>query len=272
MTTINEVQDPFAIDSELPGEPKREPVELVGGTVEVSIPGSAWGHQYGAVRITVPTTQIHNVDRWLVENTGHIQEVFDAADVYREAAHPAQTPAPRPAAVPGGGYAARVDVAGAPAPAAPVIPAHGSGADAIRGLAAGQFAPAGGDEGLTQVQGKYGPVVFPTEQALPKQSFTQLAVQVAAQVLQVPAEYLIAFDNRNDLLQGTAFTDSPGAVKFSKNAPAALQQTVLTRNGKPATLGWVSWSVKDQTLVVKPTRDFTAAYMTVAQMLVGGAQ
>lgn len=251
---------------------KAEPVELTGGTVEVSIPGSAWGHQYGAVRITVPVTQIHNVDKWLAQNTQHVQRTFDVAEQYRSEHHKPVVPTPREGAVPGGGYAAKVPVAAPAAAVSPVIPAQGLGADDVRGLAAGNLAPAGADAGLTQVKGKFGAVVFPTPQAFPKQSFIDLAVQVAAQVLQVPAQYLVAFDNRDDLLSGTAYSDAPGAIKFSKNAPVALQQSVLTRAGKPATLGWVSWSTRDQTIAVKPTKDFQANVMTIAQLLAGGAQ
>lgn len=263
--------EPPADEEETAPAVKTEPVELIGGTVEVSIPGSAWGHQYGAVRITVPAGQIADVNKWLVQNTRHIQKAFDVADDYKSEAHPPTVPTPRPATVPGGGYAAKVDVnTQAPAPS-PVVPANGADANAIRGLAAGALAPSGDSEGLTQVQGKYGPVVFPTEAALPKQSFTELAVQQAAQVLQVPAEYLIAFDNRADLLNGTSFTDSPGAVKFSKNAPQSLVNSVLTRNGKPATLGWVSWSHREGSIVVKPTKDFKENVMTIATLIAGGA-
>jgi hypothetical protein len=216
-------------------------------------------------------TQIHNVDKWLAQNSRHVQRTFDVAEQYRAENHAPTAPTPREGAVPGGGYAAKVPVSAPAAAVNPVVPAQGLGADAVRGLAAGGLAPAGDDFGLTQIKGKYGAVVFPTTQALPKQSFTDLAVQIAEQVLRVPAQYLIAFDNRDDLLAGTSFTDSPGAIKFSKNAPAALQQAVLTRAGKPATLGWVSWSTRDQTLTVKPTKDFQAQAMTIAQILVGGA-
>lgn len=242
--------DPFAIDNnELPKAP---PVSL-DGTVEISIPGSVWNSQYGAVRIVVPTKQVDKVAAWVADNHDHFQATFDEARKYQGTHAPA----------------APVQAQAAPAQ----VPAGPVGAQAILGIANGAAAPAPdvAADGMVTVQGKFGPVSFPSPQALTPEQFRALAVQVASAELGIDASLLVAFDNRAELIGGTAYSSSPGVIKFARTAPPQLVQSVLTQSGKPGNLAWVSWDAGAATLKVKPTKEFLANSFSVAKLLMGGA-
>lgn len=271
--SVNE-EPPFDPEYDTVPAPKAEvPVkkldleaDVVGGQIELSIPGDTFNNKFGAVRITLPLKNAHQLPGVVEAILADTQRAFDAANKYADG----NRPAARPSGVAAGGYAAQVQIPqGAPQAAPAGMPVAGTGAAAVAGLASGQFSPAGLEAGMMQVQGQYGLLTFPRRDALSSQDFTAMAQQLCAEQLGINAAYVICFDNRKDLEAGDTRSGHAGVIRLSKVAPVEVMEKFVTKAGRPAAVAWVDWDLMRMCPKVSITKDYRAIEAFVKPALVG---
>ncbi len=253
--------DPFDIGTGFDDTPKpkyvKEYKDIVptNGTVEIFLPGElCFGVPYGSIHVTVPIGNVADLPQLLEQK---ILAVGTAAyDIVKQYA--AANNAPAPSRIAAGGYAAQVSTqAPVPNPVPQALaPVAGFSQGAIAGVAAGTAAP-GASTGTVQIQTQYKMLTVPTLEAIDTDTFRNTAIAQAQAALGIPAEFLVAYDNRADLLSGQAKGSSIGAVKFSKQAPVQVTQSFVTARGAAATLAWIDFSGNQ--VNVKATKEFTAA-------------
>lgn len=252
-----------------PAAPAAKPLDLadvLGGTIELSLPGDTFNSRFGAGRITVALGQAHLLPRIVEAVLSDVQKSFDLANAYAAK----NAPAGRPSGVAAGGYATQVQVpTGIPQQAPAGQPVYGTGAAAVAGLANGQYSPAGIEAGMMQVQGQYGLLTFPSRQVLSSQDMTHMAQQACAEILGINPANIICFDNRKDLEAGDTRSGHMGVVKFSKVCPEDVSSKFLTRNNRPASVAWVDWDLTRNTVKVSVTKDYKAIEQFIKPLLAG---
>lgn len=247
--------DPFAVSP-------LDDVRISEITARVHVPGDAFGYRGNVTierkaELAQPVTPeyVSPIEAALVASiTDDVIKHLQAA-----AAKVADAAGSLPArAVPGITQVSPVPAGPAPSFAAPITDvAAATDASGVSALANGA-APAGG---LVSVAGTYGEVHFPHPQALSTQDLKNGVLAQVAQVLECHPSQVVIFDNRADMLAGRP-SGHMAAIKIAKAGAFEAQQAMGSR-----AVAWVDWDLRQQRIVLRPTKDFKALPLNVRAAL-----